>query len=317
MIGEKLGNYTIVEIVGSGSMGTVYRAEDPDGRPVAVKFVRSQILSSMAKRERFLQCLLTSSLVRHEGICPILEIGDDNDDFFVIMPFVQAQTLEQYMGKGPVPWTRALSISTAIASALEALHNAGAPHRGLKPANIWIRDAHEPAIMLSDCCVARFTEIARRGEMRSCSVSVDFADTLIPLGALAYMSPEQVRGDTVDFRTDIFSFGVVLYEMLTGRHPFDAQSSLSRISAILEAEPPPLDSLQPPVRSQLDPIVRRALAKNPDDRYQSIRAFTDDLKRVQQDPATDSTQTPKRSGIRNWLFPRLLERIARRRKSGI
>ncbi len=154
MIGEKVGKYTILEIVGSGSMGSVYKAEDPEGRLVAVKVVRSQVLCSMEKRERFLQCLLVASEIRHAGICPILEIGDDHDDFFIIMPWIQGQTLEHYMERKPIPWRHALEIALSIGSALEAIHNAGAAHRGLKPANIWILHnsrAKRPSLRLLRC----------------------------------------------------------------------------------------------------------------------------------------------------------------------
>jgi len=311
MIGAKIGNYTILEIVGSGSMGTVYKAEDPEGQSVAIKLVRSQVLYSMEKRERFLQCLLAASEIRHKGICPILEICDDSDDFFVVMPFLQGTTLERYMDKKPLPFSDALDIALGTGSALAAIHDAGAAHRGLKPANIWIANDGERTVLLSDSCIARFTEIAKRGRIRSSSLGVDFADTLIPLGALAYMSPEQVRGESVDFRTDIFSFGVVLYEMLTGSHPFEARSSLSRISAILEAEPAPLASRQFSIPAQMEPILRRALAKKREDRYQRIAELMADMECAHQSASAECSRGPRPSAIRGWfssLFRRTVEK---------
>jgi len=301
MIGEKIGNYTILEIVGSGSMGTVYKAEDPAGQSVAIKLVRSQVLYSMEKRERFLQCLLVASEIRHKGVCPILDLFDDNDDFFVVMPFVQGRTLEHYMDKKPLPWPEALDIGLAIGSALESIHGAGAAHRGLKPANVWIVGGDGLPVLLSDCCIARFTEIARRGRIRPSSLEVDFADTLIPLGALAYMSPEQVRGAPVDHRTDIFSFGVVLYEMLTGRHPFEARNSLARISAILEAEPASIPSRQLPISAHLEPILRRALAKKPEERYQKISEVMADLECARHIASVECPRSANASGIRGWF----------------
>jgi serine/threonine protein kinase len=301
MIGEKLGRYTILEIVGNGSTGTVYKAEDPEGHLVALKLVRSQVLYDMEKRERFLQCALVASEIHHDGICPILEIGDDNDDFFVIMPFIQGRTLEQYMERRSLPWAEALDIALAAGSALKALHDAGAVHRGFKPANVWILNNRERKVMLSDCCIARFTEIARRGRTRASGLGVDFADTLIPLSALAYMSPEQVRGEPVDYRTDIFSFGVVLYEMLSGRHPFEARNSLSRISAILEAEPPTLTSKHAAIPLQLEPITNRALAKNRDARYQSISELLEQLRTVREKASLQTARPQGAAGIRKWL----------------
>jgi len=303
MIGEKLDRYTILEIVGSGSMGTVYKAEDPQGHLVALKLVRSQVLYSMEKREHFLQCLLAASEIRHPGVCPILEIGDSNDDFFVVMPFIRGKTLEQSMEKRPVPWPQALDIASAAGSALEAIHAAGAAHRSLKPANIWIMDEDRRTVLLSDCCVARFTEIARHGRVRPSALEVDFADTLIPLGTLAYMSPEQVRGESVDCRTDIFSFGVVLFEMLSGRHPFDARSSLAQISAILEAEPAPLASKQAPVPLVLEPILHKSLAKKPEDRYRGMAELLADLECVRREASSKPSSGKAPTGFRKWFSP--------------
>jgi serine/threonine-protein kinase len=301
MIGEKLGNYTILEIVGNGSTGTVYKAEDPEGRLVALKLVRSQVLHDMEKRERFLQCALVASEIRHSGICPILEIGDDNDDFFVIMPFIQGKTLEQYMERKPLPWLEAIDIALATGTALQTLHQAGAVHRGVKPANIWILNNHERSVMLSDCCIARFTEIARRGRSRTSGLGVNLADTLIPLSAVAYMSPEQVRGESVDYRTDIFSFGVVLYEMLSGHHPFEARNSLSRISAILEAEPPILAAKHAAVPLQLESITRRALAKGREARYQSMNELLEELKAIREKASIQLPRSEAAPGIRKLL----------------
>jgi eukaryotic-like serine/threonine-protein kinase len=301
MIGERLGQYTIIQIVGSGSMGTVYKAEDPDGRLVALKLVRSQILYNRNKRERFLQNLLVAAELRHERICPILEIGDDNDDFFVIMPFIDGKTLNHCMGKSSIPWQRAVDIAQDIAGALEVIHRADAVHRGVKPTNIWILENDQQSVLVSDCCIGCFTEINNPAKGRA--ESMDFAETLIPLGALSYMSPEQVRGDAIDNRTDIFSLGVVLYEMISGRHPFESRSSLSRISAILEAEPVSLTSRQSSIPPQLDSMVRRALAKDSEARHQSIAELMDDLGSLHRRVAADKTRSSMPVGIRKWFFP--------------
>ncbi len=301
MIGEKLGKYTILEIVGNGSMGTVYKAEDPEGQTVALKFVPSQVLSTMEKRERFLQCLLVASEIRHRGICPVLEIGDDNNDFFVIMPFINGKTLEQYMKGRPLPWMRALDIALAAGSAIEAIHGEGAVHRGLKPANIWILNDRAQTVLLSDCCIAPFTEILGRGRNRISCQGADVTDTLVPLGSLAYMSPEQVRGRPVDFRSDIFSFGVILYEMLSGRHPFETRNSLSCTSAILEATPLPLISKHVSIPSRLESILRRALAKNAEDRYRSMKDMLDDVNGARTSSPIQSAPAEMPSGIRNWF----------------
>ncbi len=284
-------------------MGSVYRAEDPDGRTVALKLVRSQVLYDVERRERFLQGILATSLVHHEGICPILEIGDENDDFFLVMPYIEGKTLEQVLDRKPVPWRRAVDIATAVGQALSAAHAAGAIHRGLKPSNIWLR--RNGAIIVSDCSVARFTELTKRTLSRSAGPRLDFADTLIPLAALTYMSPEQVRGDPVDPRTDVFSLGVILYEMLTGRHPFEARNSLSRMSAILEAEPPQPTSRIGSIPPELSRIVRKALAKSLPDRYGSMESFLSELKAVRQSDAMETSppcQERRSSAFRTFCW---------------
>src|SRR5687768_12963060 len=233
MIGEEIGGYTILETLGTGTMGTVYKAEDlSTHRVVAVKVVRAQVLYDREKRERFLQGLLAASELRHDKICPILEIGDEDDDFYVAMPFLKGTTLKQQIDRKRLSWEQALEIALEVGEALAVGHAGGAVHRGFKPANVWLLT--DGAVLLTDFNMARFTEIDRK---TSSKLKIDFADTVIPMAALAYMSPEQIRGDPVDYRTDIFSFGVVLYEMLSGHHPFESRNSLSRMSAILNENP--------------------------------------------------------------------------------
>ena len=205
------------------------------------------------------------------------------------------------MGRRPISWPQALEIALSVGAALEAIHDAGAAHRGLKPANIWVLNNSERSVLLSDCCIARFTEIAKPEKSRASTRCMDFADTLIPLGALSYMSPEQVRGECVDCRTDIFSFGVVLYEMLSGRHPFDARTSLSRISAILEAEPAPLPSKQTSLSIQLDSILRKALAKNREERYQKMSEFSADIQIARQSALTAPKRLTAASRFQKWF----------------
>jgi serine/threonine protein kinase len=221
------------------------------------------------------------------------------------MPFLHGVTLEQYLGNGPLPWPYAVDISLEIGSALGAIHEGGAIHRGLKPANVWIVDGEHPHVLLSDCGIGRFTELPLKKRPRSCSLRTDIAATLIPPGALAYMSPEQVMGEAVDYRTDIFSFGVVLYEMLSGRHPFESRNSLSRISAILEAQPPPLLSKHVNIPVQLESILLRALAKNCSDRFQSMQELMDQIRIIRKKELSPRVRMEMRSGIRKWLFSKI------------
>ncbi len=279
MIGEKLGRYNIIGKLGTGSMGPVYRAEDSaDGKPVAIKLVRSSILYDADRRERFLQGLLAASEIRHAGICQILEIRDDDDDFYVVSPFLEGETLDGLLHSRSLDWTQSLDIALAAGEALAAVHAAGTIHRAFKPANVWLQG--EKAVVLTDCCVARFTEIEAQRDLQSHGQRVECADTIIPMSALAYMSPEQIRGDPLDYRSDIFSFGVVLYEMLTGRHPFEARNSLSRMSAILEADPVPPSARRKHLPRTLDGIVARALAKERQRRYQTMDEIQGALRMV-------------------------------------
>jgi serine/threonine protein kinase len=294
MIGEEIGGYTILENLGTGTMGTVYKAEDlATHRVVAVKVVRSQVLYDREKRERFLQGLLAAAELKHDRICPILEIGDEDDDFYVAMPFLKGTTLKQQIERKRLNWEQALEIALAIGEALAVGHAGGAVHRGLKPANVWLRN--DGTVLVTDFNMARFTEIDRQTGSK---VKSDFADTVIPMAALAYMSPEQIRGDPLDYRTDLFSFGVVLYEMLSGHHPFESRNSLSRMSAILNEKPSLVSARGRPVPAELDPILDKVLAKSPQNRYQSIDDLLPELRRIREQssvPAARHSDSPRNS----------------------
>jgi eukaryotic-like serine/threonine-protein kinase len=302
MIGERLGKYTILKSLGTGSMGTVYKAEDSDtGECVAIKLIRSQVLYDAEKRERFLQGMLAASEIRHPGMCPILDVGDDEDDFFVVLPFLEGRTLEQHLERKPISWPAAVSIALSVGEVLEAIHQAGTVHRGLKSSNVWLQD--NGTILVADCGVARFTEIDRKsGVLRRCGGLSQFAETLVPMAALAYMSPEQVRGEPVDARSDIFSFGALLYEMLTGRHPFDARNTLSRMSAILEAEPPAFSAKAGPIPARLGALVRKALAKDPAARPQTIASMLEEMRAMRDGGHTMTSPAPRRLGSLKTAF---------------
>lgn len=307
MIGERLDKYTILKSIGTGSMGTVYKAEDSeDGRLVALKLVRSQVLYSRQKREQFLQYLLGASEVRHQGICRILDIGDDEDDFFVVMPFIEGRTLEQYLDRKPLPWQAALPIGIAVAEALQGAHSAGAIHRALKSSNVWIQP--DGSVLVSDCGLARCSEVAKRSKAGHSSATADYPEMPVPMAALAYMSPEQIRGEDVDQRTDIFSLGALLHEMLTGRHPFDARSSASRMSAILTADPPALSSQAGAVPPELEHVVCKALAKEPADRFQNMTEVLAELYAVQNCEPEEKPPVPDtecRIGPASFWWPAL------------
>ena len=289
MITEKFGRYTVIETLGAGSMGAVYKAEDPDnGKLVAVKHVRSKVLYDQSMRERFLQDMLAVSMVSDPRICPILEIGDDGDDFYIVTPLLSGETVEGLLRRRAPTVREALGVAHQAARALQVLHDQGITHRGVKPSNIWVDVNWRP--VLTDCALSRFTELGRRSRRPGDVPRCESADTLIPLGALSYMSPEQLRGEGIDGRSDVFSLGVVLYEMVDGRHPFEARNSLSRMSAILEAEPAPLTSRNETVPPTLDRVVRKALAKDPGERYHSASEFAAELGEIEETNPTVPAQ---------------------------
>jgi len=292
MIEEKLGSYAIVKTVGSGTMGTVYQAEDRrNGRMVAVKLIRSRVLPDAAKRERFLQGLLRTCEIRHKNLCPILEIGDDDDDFYVITPFLEGMTLRQRMDGRPLPWREAVRIALLVAETLDAVHEAGSVHRSVNPSNLWL--VADGTVLLTDCGMATFTETDPRSLRRA--AAADHARSRIPMNALAFMSPEQIRGNAVDRRTDIFALGAVLHTMLTGTHRFEPRGSFQRAGATNQNFP-----------ADLHAIMNRAVRHAPEARYQQMRDLICDLRRVSAidereavDPAPDTPAPGRRR------FPRV------------
>jgi serine/threonine-protein kinase len=288
MIGEKLGKYKVVGTLGTGSMGTVYRAKDPDtDAAVAIKVISSNVLYDIEQRERFLRCVLPAAGLAHRAICPILELGDDEDDFFVVMPLLDGKRLDQRLKQGPFEWREAVDVAIGICDALAAGHAAGAAHRGLKPANVWLR--RDGGVTLSDFAVARFTEIEQspRASHRG-----PRSESFLPASALAYMAPEQIRGDAVSFQTDFFSLGVILYEMVTGVHPFESRNSLSRMSAILEATPLRAGAMGSAVPRELDLVLERLLAKDSRGRPASAAELSGELQRVRDHADLPVTAPP-------------------------
>ncbi|HTY62592.1 MAG TPA: serine/threonine-protein kinase [Acidobacteriota bacterium] len=302
MIGQKLGPYTILEIVGSGGIGAVYKAEDPEGRLVAVKLVRAKVLNTRDERERFLRSALIASEIRRSSVCPILEIGDDNNDLFVITPFLQGKTLDQYMGKKPLPWPRAIEIALATGAAISDVHEANAVHGAIRPTNIWILDSGPANVVLTDCCMEEPLKACQHRGIGGPHDGPCATDSPVHLERLLYMSPEQLRGEPMDHRTDIFSFGIIFYEMISGRYPFEAQDAPACIGRILKTEPSPIDALQAPFPMQIQAILDRALARDRADRYPDMRTLLSDIGSAssQREPARNP------SALGKWLASKIL-----------
>ncbi len=263
------GKYRIVEEIGRGGMGVVFRAEDIRlKRVVALKFLPPQLADSVELRERFLIEAQAAAALSHPNICVIHEVGEGEDRPYIAMEYVEGETLRDRIKRGPLKPDEALDIVSQVAAGLGAAHVKGIIHRDIKSANIMVTEKGQAKVM--DFGLAKL----RGGS--------SLTKTQTTLGTVAYMSPEQARGEDLDSRTDIWSLGVVLYEMLAGELPFKGDHDQTVIHAILHREPKPLGKTRPGLPPGLERIVFQALAKDPAQRYQTMEEFREDLEAVAQ-----------------------------------
>jgi serine/threonine protein kinase len=257
--GAKLGNFEIVELLGRGGMGEVWRARDARlKRDVAIKVLPAATARDPDRIARFEREARAASALNHPNIVAVHDIGCDNGTYWIATELVHGDTLRRMIEASPLPASKAVDIATQVANGLAAAHAAGLVHRDLKPDNIMVtRDGH---VKILDFGLAKQRRVAQG------STTTDLTDEGVVLGTAGYMSPEQVRGEAVDHRSDLFSFGVVLYEMLCGKRAFAGDSSVEVMHAILKDEPAELPASVP---AALGRIVRRCLEKDPDRRFQS------------------------------------------------
>ncbi len=273
--GTFLGPYEVLAPAGSGGMGEVYRARDTRlDRIVALKVMPAHLASDPALRERFEREARTISHLNHPNICTLHDVGSDKGVDFLVMEYLEGETLAQHLSRGALTLAAALHIAMQIAEALDRAHHAGIVHRDLKPSNIFlVRDAgvsSAPLVKLLDFGLAKSVSTLVAQETASPTLAQALTGQGTILGTLQYMSPEQLEGRDADARADIFAFGAVLYEMLTRRRAFDGKSQASVIASILSATPPPVSSQQPVTPAVLDHLVGRALEKDPVDRWASM-----------------------------------------------
>jgi eukaryotic-like serine/threonine-protein kinase len=270
-IGALVGPYRIDELIGSGGMGIVYRARDTRlERNVAIKVIPARISSPVLETALLREAQLTSSL-SHPGIVTIYDILFHGGSTCIVMEFVQGQQLQQLIPEGGLAIDRALSMATLIGNAIAAAHTAGVVHRDLKPANILVRD--DGQIRILDFGLAKVSRpFSPDAETQAMSI---FGG--LTVGTLGYMAPEQARGEDVDERADIFSFGVIFYQLLTGRLPFRGINAVALLQAMQMGEPDPMRDARPEIPAPLETVTRRALAKKAADRYQTIREMLTDL----------------------------------------
>ncbi len=302
MIGRTVSHYRVTELIGSGGMGVVYKAEDVKlSRPVALKFLQFTTPPTPTSVERFLREARTASALNHPGICTIYEVEEHEGQPFIAMELLEGETLSQALARGPLTMSQLLRVGTQIADALDFAHGNGILHRDIKPANIFLTSRGQAKIL--DFGLAK-SSLPQRGGLSLAPTEVLTTAQGVTMGTIAYMSPEQASGLELDARTDLFSFGVVLYEMSTGHQTFQGSTAAVVFEAILNRQPQAPVELNANVPLGLERIIARALHKDRELRYQKASEMRDELAFVEREHQNRSVNTPvmslSTSSAPNW-----------------
>ena len=305
MLGKTISHYHITSQLGEGGMGVVYEAEDTNlGRHVALKFLSPSMANDDNLLQRFQREARAASALNHPNICTIHGIEQDNDQHFIVMELLDGEALGDRIRRGPLDIDSLLTLGVQIADALESAHSKGIVHRDLKPANIFVTSRGQAKIL--DFGLAKIDKQKPDG---GSNVATAIADGLTSAGAtmgtISYMSPEQARGEITDARTDLFSFGTVLYQMATGTVPFQGDTSAVVFDAILNREPPPLSEANPTLPAELGRIISQALEKDRDLRFQSATELKTALKRLKRD-LDSGRHSGETSGIHSTRTPQAI-----------
>ena len=313
--GARLGRYEVIAAAGAGGMGEVYKAKDTRlDRIVAIKILPRHVAGDSALRQRFEREAKILAGLSHPHICSVFDVGHEEETVFLVMEYLTGETLARRLARGPLPLDEGLRYAIQIADALDKAHGAGIIHRDVKPGNIMITSS---GAKLLDFGLAKRLPLAKHDDGSDVAKTDSLTTRGTIVGTVQYMAPEQLEGGTVDARTDLFAFGAVVFEMLTGKRAFEGTSDASVIAAIMRADPPAIAATQPQTPPLLDHLVRSCLAKDPQRRWQSAADAMRQLTWIAEGGSgAGVTAPPQRRPYFPWIVAAIgvVVAIARRRR---